>query len=108
MGIYFEIYNLTYNEFGQTEFRVNCSIGNPESTIGTLSSISGFFKRIFSDEDGVLGSYYDYQGNQRDEKLFVNFKVPEAYVGTYAFAVETTDLVADKSVCGKGIKTISL
>jgi hypothetical protein len=93
IGLYFELYNLALNDAGQTDFRITCSLQGSGAGESAMRRLTGFFKSIFSDDAGFVGTSYDYKGNSRDEKLYMNIKVEDDYTGKYELVIAATDLL---------------
>jgi GWxTD domain-containing protein len=93
VGLYFEVYNLTYNVQGRTNFRVECTMSS-DKTVDSASSrrISGFFQSLFGSRAEAVGTSYDYVGNARDESLYMNFDLGDETSGDFHLSIDVTDL----------------
>jgi len=90
IGLYFEIYNLNYNNENQTNFRLTCTL-QPKGLDEQPSLLTGFFRSILGRGKAVTGTSFDYQSNSRDEKIFVNLDVDRP-AGDYELVVLVKDL----------------
>jgi tetratricopeptide (TPR) repeat protein len=93
-GLYFEIYNLAVSAEGRTNFRITCNL-EPEETQGTpvISEVAGLFRSLFNDSEGKLGTSFDYGGKSADEKIYLNFRLPDNISkGQYSLILRITDI----------------
>jgi hypothetical protein len=96
VGVYFECYNLSVDDSGQTDFQVSCTL-QPEDDNSSGNAITGFFKSLFSADQGEVTTAYRYRGNRRDDKIYINFDVSNYQSGHYALVIEVTDMSAELS-----------
>ena len=88
--VYYEIYNLSRNEFGQTNYNVSYTITSRE-TPGTVSNIS----RLFRWEAGKreeLAVTYEQQGDADQEVEYVELALDEQVPGRYSLKVSINDM----------------
>jgi Tfp pilus assembly protein PilF len=101
VGIYFEVYNLMFDQQGRTNYRITCTL-QPRSGYSTTSSaIVGFFKSIFDKEKEVVSTSYDYIGQTQNEKIYLNFKLTDKTAGTYELVIDIEDLIQEKRTRSK-------
>lgn len=100
VGLYFEIYNLLLDEENKSNFRVSCTLaqnaGSGEQS--AVSNVVGFFKSLLGGKEGKVGTAYDYTGSAKDEKMFLNFKLPANVSGDCRLVVEIADISSDQTI----------
>jgi len=99
VGIYYELYNLTYDSEGKTHFQVTLTVqpfGTDEKSEKNI--VSRFAQRLFGQEKEIISSSYEYSGHIRDEKLHFNLKTENEQSGKYELIISVRDMNSDKSV----------
>ena len=97
--IYFEIYNLTRDAFGQTRYRVQYTV-RPHTSTG-LGGIVAQLAQTFTGrkrEEVAIG--YEQVGLEESEAAYVELDLGDSRTGRYDLRVEVTDLNAER-VIGK-------
>ena len=87
--VYYEIYNLSKDEFGRTRYNVSYTITSRDSP-GRTSSIS----RLFRWQTGIreeLEVTYEQQGESSDEVEYVELDLAEQVPGRYSLEVSIND-----------------
>ncbi len=107
IGIYYELYNLSYDSEGKTRFQVTLTFqpfGTDEKSEKNI--VSRFAQRLFGQGEEIISSTYKYSGNTRDEKLHFNLKTENEQSGKYELIISVRDMNSDKSVRKKVIISI--
>ena len=94
--VYYEIYNLSKDEFGQTNYTVSYTITSKD-TPGTVSDIS----RLFRWRTGIreeLAVTYEQQGGSGDEVEYVEIELENRPVGKYLLRVTVVDRNSGETV----------
>jgi tetratricopeptide (TPR) repeat protein len=97
VGLYFEIYNLSYNAEGLTNFRITCTLRPFGEERASSIPLAGFFKSLFDKEKGTVSTSYDYQGKTPNEKIYINLDFQGQRAGTYELLMDVEDLQARKT-----------
>ena len=90
--LYFEIYNLTRDAFGQTHYRVVYRVGPPapRRLKGELDRATR--KRLGLDGDRwTISVSSEYRGNQQDEPLYLGVDLKELKAGLQLLSLMVTD-----------------
>jgi GWxTD domain-containing protein len=88
--IYYEIYNLTQDQAGETHFRIEYQIGKDfqsESSIKKLLTNIGIMKR-----GGEVTAGYEYTGNTSSELQYQNIILDPNMIGRVMIGLKATDL----------------
>lgn len=101
--VYYEIYGLTADAFGQTRYRMDYRIEPLDG--GTLAArvIRGIGKPLGIDRRETLTISYEQVGNERDEFGYVEVDVTGSAPGAYALTLVVTDMVAGTSSSKKNV-----
>lgn len=98
IGLYLEIYNLFYNAEGQTNFRITCTLQPYGVGAAGSKDIIGFFKSLFDKDKEAVSTSYDYSGQTRNEKIYINFDFKGNGAGRYELVLDINDLQTGKTV----------
>ena len=93
--VYYEIYNLAKDEFGQTDYNVSYTITSADAPV-TMSNISRLF-RWDSGKREELAVTYEQQGQVNDEIEYVELALGEQVPGRYTLKVTINDRNAGKT-----------
>ena len=97
--IYFEIYNLTRDEFGQTRYRVAYEIQSQTKRSAPARILHGLGRVLnLAEDDRQVSIAYEQSGNKPDEIVYVELDLSESNEGDQTTRIKVTDLVADRSV----------
>lgn len=91
--VYYEIYNLKRDEFGQTQYRVEYTMG-PKAG-GVLSRLAQTLTGSSGEQGVAIG--YEQLGVQESEVAYTELELGEARSGRHYLNVEVTDLNSGKS-----------
>ncbi len=91
--VYYEIYNLKKDDFGQTQYRVEYTMG-PKSG-GVLSRLAQTLRG--RSNKGKVAVGYEQLGFQDSEVAYTELELGEARSGRHYLTVEVTDLNSGKS-----------
>ena len=91
--IYYEIYNLQKNRFGQTKYRISYAIRQDLRTrLGVFGAVfSGFRKLLSAGEPEVVVSY-DRTGSEVFERIYFELETEKLDMGVHQIEVRVTDL----------------
>ena len=97
--VYFEVYNLKRDEFGQTKYRVDYSFRAREKGIAPVRALRGLgrFLRLQDKRREVVISY-EQSGDSTEDRAFVELDLKDAEPGGQEVRVKVTDLQADREV----------
>ena len=95
--VYFEIYNLKQDAFGQTRYRVEYTLRSQRDRALPAKILHGL-GRVFrlSEKDREIVIAYDQAGNRPDEVAYVELDLSETQEGGQSVKVSVTDLLADE------------
>ncbi len=95
---YYEIYNLTYNDQGITNYTVNITVKQPKFKKKILQRILG----IFSRKDGYrLSIQNDQSGTSRDVFDYIDIDISRLKKGAYNLTLEAKDNLTGEEVASK-------
>ncbi len=97
--VYFEIYNLTRDEFGQTQYRVEYKLRSYEDRSAPARVLRGFgrlFRIVEKDQEVVIA--YDQMGDKLDEVAYVELDLAQTRPGGQKVQVTVTDLLTERKV----------
>ena len=94
--VYYEIYNLTQNEFGQTNYEVSYTVTSDDNpvAVGIISSLTRWRKSKREE----LSVTYEQQGTDAQEAEYVELKLEYRPAGKYQLKVTVTDVNAGETV----------
>ena len=93
--VYYEIYNLKRNAFGQTRYRVVYTIRSQEKmTLGAL--ITQLVKTITKGEDEEIAIDFEQVGKRPSEAAYVALDLTACGLGRHTVSVEITDLESEE------------
>ena len=97
--VYFEVYNLKRDEFGQTKYRVDYSFRAEEKGIAPVRALRGIgrFLRLQEKRREVVISY-EQSGGASEDVAYVELDLKDAEPGGQEVRVKVTDLLADHEV----------
>jgi tetratricopeptide (TPR) repeat protein len=87
IGLYFEIYNLTYDESHKTDYRIEYKL----QTRRGRSVLKKVFS-IFGGKSESVSSDYRYSGTKRDEKMNFTIDLSNRPADNYDIVIEVQDL----------------
>ncbi len=96
--VYFEIYDLKRDAFGQTRYRVTYSVRSlgKSSPARILRGLGELFRR--SEKGREIEVAYDQVGNSSDDAIFLELDLSETQPGRQAVDATVTDLLTGQSV----------
>ncbi len=97
--VYFEIYNLKQDAFGQTRYRVEYTLRSHRDRALPAKILHGL-GRVFrlSEKDQEIVIAYDQAGNRPDEVAYVELDLTGTQEGRQLVRVAVSDLMADEQV----------
>ena len=96
--VYFEIYDLKRDEFGQARYRVSYSIRSLDKKSAPAKVLRGFGELFRSSAQGQeIEVAYDQVGNSSDDVIYVELDLSETEPGRQAVDATVTDLLTDQS-----------
>ena len=95
VNIYYEIYNLQKDAFGQTKFRIKYTIWEDKrKNASLLGSISSFIGKLVIDQKPEISISSDYNGKSTTEPVYIELDTKKLKPGLYQLAVEVHDLIS--------------
>jgi len=96
---YFEIYNLTKNEFGQTRYKTEYRVRSSSMPgIGVFGAVTTGLRAIFKTRKPQVAITNELTGRESDEREYVEIVLNKVKSGVNALEVIVTDQVTDKSI----------
>ncbi len=98
VNIYYEIYNLQKDAFGQTKFRIKYTIWEDKrKNASLLGSISSFMGKLVTDQKPEISISYDYNGKSTTEPVYIELDTEKLKPGLYQLEVEVHDLISQQT-----------
>ncbi|MDZ7318669.1 MAG: GWxTD domain-containing protein [candidate division KSB1 bacterium] len=104
IAIYYELYQLSRDERGETHYRIEYRVGeDPQARSNWRKMLMnmGLIKKT-----GEVTSSYDYTGNSITELQFLTLKLPHQLTGSIKFSLTATDLLTGATIKKDGKFTI--
>jgi GWxTD domain-containing protein len=104
ISVYYEVYNLKRNSFGQTHYRVAYEVRSADkrSVVGTV--LGGFGKLLGQkQESGAITVEYDHTGTRVDEPGYLEVDLSRSEPGEYVLKVYVTDEFTKKQTTGYAV-----
>jgi len=96
--VYFEIYNLKVDAFGQTRYRVDYTLRSHEKRSAPSRILRGLGSAIrVSEKDQEIAISYDQVGEKADEVAYVELDLSGTRTGGQLVRVSVTDLVSEQT-----------
>lgn len=101
--VYFEIYNLTKDSVGATEYRVRYSVAEASDSRALLSKLYQGLRTLIGWEQrrAEISSDFIRSGIQRDVYTHLEIDMSQSAPGVYELLVEITDLVSGTSAASR-------
>jgi len=97
--VYFELYNLTRDEFGQTKYRVEYAFRSKEKGLAPVRALRGLGRMLrLQEKRREVVIAYEQSGNVAEDAAYVELDLKEAEPGGQEVRVKVTDLLADRDV----------
>jgi tetratricopeptide (TPR) repeat protein len=93
LGLYFEVYNLTFDAYGQTDYQLTWTLREKQK--------EGFFNKLFSKEKTEIKATIEYTGKTQDDKIFLNLDLTDRNAGQYELLLELKDLNSQQEASKK-------
>ena len=90
--VYYEIYNLELDEFDQTRYKVEYTIGPRDSSGRKAEGVISRLVRVFTSEKRQIAVGYEQLGDGRSEKTYMELDLSSTSSGKHWLKVEVTDL----------------
>ena len=98
VNIYYEIYNLQKDAFGQTKYRIKYTIWEDKrKNASLLGSISSFMGKLVTDQKPEISISSDYNGNSATEPVYIELDTKKLNPGLYQLEVEVHDLISQQT-----------
>ena len=97
--VYFEVYNLARDEFGQSKYRVEYTVRSFEDDgvpVRILKGLGRLLRLVEEDEQIVIA--YEQVGNRTDERAYVELDLTAAEPGEQLIVVKVMDLLNERVV----------
>ena len=95
--IYYEVYDLKIDDFGQTKYRVDYRITPREGKLSGVQVLRALGRLIGIEEKAVVTISYERTGTASDEYNYLEIDPGESKPGRYEIAVTITDLNAGQT-----------
>ena len=96
--IYYEVYGLLLNAFGQTSYRVDYRITPRKGKLSGVQVLHALGRLLGIEEKSVVTISYEHTGKESDEYNYIQIDPGESKPGRYEIAVTVTDQNAEKVV----------
>ena len=94
--LYYEVYGLEPDEFGQTRYRVDYRITAKEGKLSGVRVIRALGRLLGIVEKSIVTISYERTGSEADEHNYLEIDPGESKKGRYELAVLVTDLNSDQ------------
>ena len=93
--IYFEIYNLTLDQFGTTRYRIEYSVSETRSTVAPVLRIYQGLKNLLGidRQQAVLSSEFEQSIIRMDTSTYLEIDISEPPAGVYLLTIKITDMI---------------
>jgi hypothetical protein len=106
--VYYEVYNLTRDEFGQTRYKVNYTIQQDlRSGFGVFGALGAGFKSLIASGKPQVTVSYDREGRDLSEPIYLELDINKVKPGLNQVTVTVTDLVSRQSVTKQAMFQLS-
>jgi len=96
---YFEVYNLTPDQFGQTRYKTEYKVrSSAMPSVGVFGAVASGLRTIFKSSKAQVSITNEQVGRDVDQHEYVEIILSKAKPGVNALEVTITDLVTGKSV----------
>lgn len=107
-SVYYEVYNLTRNEFGQTQYRVDYMIQQDVRKAGNVFGALGEgFRRALTRGKPQVAVGYEREGQATWEPIYLELDTEQVKAGLNQLMVTVTDLVSGQAVTRQAIFQLS-
>jgi GWxTD domain-containing protein len=97
--VYFEIYNLKRDEFGQTKYRVEYTLRSYKKRSAPARILHGLGRLVrIAEKDEEIVIAYEQVGKRRSEKAYVELDLSETETGGQSVKVKVEDLLSKQKV----------
>ena len=97
--VYFEMYNLKRDKFGQTKYRVEYTIRSKERGLAPVRALKGLRRMLqLQEKRREVVIAYEQVGNAAEDIAYVELDLKETEPGGQEVRVKVTDLLADHDV----------
>ncbi len=104
MFVYFEIYNLTRDEFGQTRYTISYEVQKRQEAGFTLISL---FAKLGKKNTEAIGLSFDQVGTEPGENTYLEMPLANLAPGRYTLKLTITDKNADQNTTKDAVFFIS-
>ena len=95
--IYYEVYDLKIDDFGQTKYRVDYRITPREGKLSGVQVLRALGRLLGIEEKAVVTISYQRTGTGSDEYNYLEIDPGESKPGRYEIAVAITDLNGEQT-----------
>ena len=95
--IYYEVYDLKIDDFGQTKYRVDYRITPQEGKLSGVQVLRALGRLLGIEEKAVVTISYERTGTGSDEYNYLEIDPGESKPGRYEIAVTITDLNGEQT-----------
>lgn len=106
--LYYEVYNLTKDAFGQTQYAIAYRVRQQISKSGGLfGSVASGFEKLFSSQEPNVVVSYESTGSTASEPIYFELHADKLEEGLNEVSVTITDLLTQQAVTKKAVFKIS-
>lgn len=107
-SVYYEVYNLSRNEFGQTHYRVDYTIQQDiRKGSGLFGSLGAGFKKALTSGKPQVVVGYEREGSATWEPIYLELDTKQVKAGLNQIVVTVTDLVSGQAVSKQAVFQLS-
>ena len=96
--IYYELYGLIRDEFGQTRHRVDYRIKPRKGKLSAVRILRALGRLVGMEEKAIVTISYERTGMDSDEHNYLEIDPGESKQGIYELTVSVTDLISNQAV----------
>jgi GWxTD domain-containing protein len=102
--VYYEVYNLTRNDFGQTSYDVKYTVDQQiRKGAGVFGAVGSMFRRAMSEREPQVSIGYEATGNTVDEPAYLEIDTKQLKAGYNRITVLVTDKVSGQTASQEAI-----
>jgi len=106
--VYYEVYNLTRNEFGQTKYRIDYTIQQDiRKGVGLFGALSAGMRKLIAVGKPQVVVSYEREGRDLWEPIYLELDMRKVQTGLNQVEVKVTDLVSGQSVSKRAMFRLS-
>ena len=96
--IYYEVYGLSRDSFGQTKHRVDYEIRPRKGKLSAVRVLRALGRLLGFEEKAIVTISYERSGTEANEQNYLEIDPGESKEGVYELTVSVTDLVSEQTI----------